>query len=228
VTSTAYEKFMSGESNDEAMLRGRPSHKDVAKTIARLVGSMPDVEYGYCAPYAPQTNFILKFRLPKKEQIAEIRVHEDSWPADDPHWYGLATDVTAARDDDIFAILEGLADAFGGWTRRPDRSRNDYGSFRIVTPETKEWIFHSGPEGHDPALEAELALTKLGLGGSEIFPPLSGVMTDRGILDSVIDILTTYRDATKDGTRRMPGSDQKIRHDEMIERRNRASRRGGR
>lgn len=221
MTSTAYDKFRNGESSDEAMLRGRPTHKDVANTIARLVGSMPDIKYGYCAPYAPQTNFILKFRLPSRERTVEIHIHEDSWPADDAHWYGLATDVTAERDDDIFAILQSLADEFGGWTRRPDRSPDAYGSFRIVTPETSEWTYHTGPEGHDPALEAELALTKLGLGGSKFFQPLCGVMSDRKTLETVIEILTTYRDATKEGAKRIPGSDQKIRHDEMIERRNR-------
>lgn len=225
MTNLQSEKPTMIETSDEAMLIGRPSYREIAAAVARLIGSPPEIVVGWCAPYRPQSKFTLKFIIAGRDEPAEIHVHEDTWPERDTPWFGMSSTVTTERNDYLFGIIEGLTDAFGGWTRRPDRRRETSGW--IVTPQTAEWSFHAGPTGHDPALDAEIALTNLGLGGSDISQPLCGVLADRRTLDSVIGILSAYRDATKDGVTRIPGSDQRTRHDEMVERQLRRGRKRG-
>lgn len=219
---TTYKKFMAGESSDDVILIGRPSHMEVAADISRIIGGGEvGARHGYCAPYARQTNYQLTFRSPVDPQrVFEFWVNEDSHPdpkGDDP-WSGLMTNVSCPRDDEAFAVLTALAGVYGGWTRRTEKVRDLVHGLR-ATPETAEWTRHDGPGTVSPAFKAEVALHKLGLDGW----PLYGVMADRNLLDSVIGILTDYRSATTDGVDRLPGSGERTRDKESREYRGRMS-----
>jgi hypothetical protein len=207
--SSAYDKFISGESFDQAILIGRPTHGDIARVITALYGVEVGGEIGWCAPYAPQTNYHLTFKGPSGRP-SELQIHENSHPdSEDDPYFGLATGIAAQRDDESFKIIEALVPKFGGWTRRPDKTRSGSLDYLRATPETAEWRYHAGPDAESPALQAEIALNARFQEGD--CRTLYGIMADRVLLDDVIGILTSYRDATVEGTDRLPGSGERLR-----------------
>ncbi len=193
---------------DEALLIGRPTEKEVASAISELTGAEVAVSLGYS--FLSFESFSLKFALPEyPAQECEISVYVDVLPDDvDTPYRGLISRVFASRNsasinDVTFSIMEKVAGVFGGWTRRPVMVRNkQYGGKMMATPETAYWNYHAKPDTHDPALDAEIEITKHMHSSSA--PVLYDIMRNSEKLNALIDILTTYRDATKDGVDRLP------------------------
>jgi hypothetical protein len=216
----ALDDWENGNSFDEAVLMDRPTQVEVAKVLEELTGSKVTVDLGYNMYYVK--NFILKFATPESPET-ELSLHMtvDSWVDEkDTPYRGLVSSVSSPRNDVTLEIMKRLARHFGGWTRRTQRTLVN----RKLAPGTTEWEFHANAEKIDPALNVELKMEKLfhSFHTSAIY----ALMQDKEKLDTLIETLVQYRDATKNGVGRLPGSGERTREQERFNEQNRRRKSG--